>query len=97
MEAKLVAPVWDFVSILDIIHAVTHIFASTLADRTEVDGWPIDEQWIRWIWNSQFERVITTMYAHDEALRRPAADDDSTNVRSIVSTAPGPQQKSGHW
>ena len=75
---------WKFVPILDVIHAVTHIYAAAMAGRTLSEGWPIYEQWISWIWNSQVERVIAAVRERAAELGEPTDDDGPTSIRGIV-------------
>ena len=75
---------WKFVPILDVIHAVTHVYAAAMAGRTQADGWPIYEQWITWLWNSQVDRVIAAVRARAAELGEPTDDDGPTSVRRIV-------------
>lgn len=75
---------WEFVPILDVIHVVTHVYAAAMAGRTQTDGWPVYEQWITWIWNSQVERVIAAVRERATQLGEPTDDDGPTSVRAIV-------------
>ncbi len=75
---------WDFVPILDVIHAVTHVYAAAMAGRPESKGWPIYEQWITWIWNSDVKLVIAAVRERATELGEPTEDDGPTSVRSIV-------------
>lgn len=80
---------WEFVPILDVIHAVTHVYAAAMAGRTQAAGWPIYEQWITWIWTGQVERVIAAVRERATELGPPTDDDGPTSVRVIVWTTLG--------
>ena len=75
--------------ILDVIHAVTHVYAAVMAGRTQAAGWSIYEQWTTWLWTSQVERVITTVRERAAELGQPTDDDSPTSVRVIVWTTLG--------
>jgi len=76
---------WESVPILDAIHAVTHVYAAAMVCRTQSEGWPIYEQWITWIWNSEVDRVIAAVRARAAELGEPTNDDGPTSVRHIAA------------
>jgi len=80
---------WEFVPILDVIHAVTYLYAAAMAGRPESEGWPVYEQWITWVWNSQVELVINAVRERATELGAPTDSDGPTSVRQIVWTALG--------
>jgi hypothetical protein len=76
---------FGFVGILDLIHAVTHVFAAAMAGRERHLGWPIYRQWITWIWQGEVRQVITALAARQQELGEPTAADSATSPRRIVA------------
>ena len=79
---------FEFEGILDIIHAVTHVFAAAMADRTRAAGWIIYRRWITWIWQGQVSRVIEELQARAQELGQPTDTDKETSPRRIIAGAP---------
>ena len=77
---------FGFEGILDIIHAVTHVFAAAMADRTRAEGWIIYRRWITWIWQGQVSRVIEELQARVQELGQPTDTDKETSPRRIVAS-----------
>ena len=77
---------FGFEGILDIIHAVTHVFAAAMADRTRAAGWTIYHRWITWIWQGQVSRVIEELQARTLELGEPTDTDKETSPRRIVAS-----------
>ena len=77
---------FGFEGILDIIHAVTHVFAAAMADRTRADGWIIYRRWITWIWQGQVSRVIEELQARAQELGQPTDTDKETSPRRLVAS-----------
>lgn len=80
---------WEFVPILDVIHAVTYLYAAAMAGRPESEGWPVYKQWITWGWNSQVDLVINAVRERAAELGAPTDSDGPTSIRQIVWTALG--------
>lgn len=78
---------FGFVAILDIIHALTYVYAAATAGRTREAGWDIYTRWIRWVWEGQVTRVISELAAHQQELGPPTEEDGPTSVRRIVHDA----------
>ena len=78
---------FGFEGILDIIHAVTYVFAAAMANRPRAEGWPIYRRWITWIWQGQVSRVIEELQARVPELGEPTDDDKATSPRRIVKEA----------
>jgi hypothetical protein len=74
-----------FVPILDFIHALTHVYAAAMADRSMTEGWIIYVRWIRWLWQGQVAPVIAELAARQQELGLPATDEGDTSPRSLVS------------
>lgn len=59
--------------VLDIIHAISYLFAATLAGPPFAEGWPCYERWMRWSWKGEVDKVIAGMalrQAEPERCRR---------------------------
>jgi hypothetical protein len=79
----------SFVPILDIIHAISYLFAAALAARTFAVGWPCYERWITWAWQGDVAKVIVELAQRQAELGLPAKEDGETHPRVVVSTALG--------
>lgn len=78
---------FGFVPILDLIHAVTYVYAAATADRPLSDAWPIYRRWITWVWGGEVSRVIVELAARQLELGLPTESDGETSPRRIVSDA----------
>lgn len=79
----------SFVAILDIIHAISYVFASAMAGRRFADGWPCYVRWITWVWQGEVEKVIAELAQRQVELGLPQDEDGETHPRQVVSTALG--------
>jgi hypothetical protein len=79
----------SFVAILDIIHALSYVFAAATAGRPFADGWPCYVRWITWIWEGEVAQVIAELAQRQAALGVPQEADGDTHPRRVVSTALG--------
>lgn len=52
---------FGFVPILDFIHALTYVYASANAGRSEHKGWALFVRWITWVWRGEVSRVIAEL------------------------------------
>jgi hypothetical protein len=77
----------SFVPILDFIHALSYVFAAAMAGRKFPEGWPIYEQWIRWVWQGEVAQVIAALAQRQLELGAPHEEDGDTNPRQIVAQA----------
>ena len=77
----------SFVPILDFIHALSYVFAAAMAGRKFPDGWPIYEQWIRWVWKGDVAQVIAALAQRQLELGTPQEEDSDTSPRQIVAQA----------
>jgi hypothetical protein len=77
----------SFVPILDFIHALSYVFAAALAGRKFADGWPIYEQWIRWVWQGEVAQVIAALAQRQLELGAPQEEDADTSPRQVVAQA----------
>jgi hypothetical protein len=79
----------SFVPILDIIHAISYVFAAAMAGRTFAAGWPCYVRWVSWVWEGAAEKVIAEMAQRQAELGMPEKTDGETQPRVVVSTALG--------
>ncbi len=79
----------SFVPILDIIHAISYLFAAAMAGRPFTDGWPCYVRWMTWTWQGEVEKVIAELAQRQAELGSSAADDGDTHPRVVVATALG--------
>jgi hypothetical protein len=77
----------SFVPILDFIHALSYVFAAAMAGRKFAEGWPIYEQWIRWVWQGEVAQVIAALAQRQLELGTPQAEDGDTSPRQVVAQA----------
>lgn len=78
---------FKFIAVLDIIHAVTYVYAAAMAGRTEKDGTRIYHQWVSWLWSGEVSQVITALAKRQSELGVPTDEDGPTSPRQIVSGA----------
>ena len=78
---------YGFIPILDIIHALTHVFAAAMAGRPADEGWPVYVRWITWVWQGQVTQVISELGARQQELGPPTDADGPTSARKIVHGA----------
>ena len=78
---------FGFVPILDIIHALTYVYAAATAGQTRERGWGVYVRWITWIWQGQVTQVLAELSQRQQDLGLPSDEDGSTSARRIVSEA----------
>jgi len=78
---------FGFQPIVDIIHAVTHLYAAAMAGRPHSEGAPDYQQWVRWLWQGELPRVIEALAHRQTLLGLPCDDEGETSPRRIVSSA----------
>ncbi|MBY0523866.1 MAG: hypothetical protein K2R98_10740 [Gemmataceae bacterium] len=49
------------------------------------NSWPIDEQWIRWVWGGDVAPVVAALTARPLDWGVPTSDDGGTNPRQTVA------------
>ena len=79
----------SFVPILDIIHALSYVYAAAMAGRRFEEGWACYKRWMTWLWQGQVEQIIAELAQRQAELGSPQASDGETHPRVIVSTAMG--------
>lgn len=78
---------YGFVAVLDVIHALTYVFAAATAGRPRDQGWEIYVRWITWVWQGQVMRVIDELTLRQREIGLPTEADGPTSVRRIVHEA----------
>jgi hypothetical protein len=78
---------FGFIPILDIIHAVTYVYAVAMAGRGREEGTPVYRQWVRWLWQGELSALIAAMAARQAELGLPEPGESETSPRQIVSKA----------
>lgn len=76
---------FGFVGVLDIIHALTYVYAAATAGRDAATGTMIYRRWIAWLWQGRVDRVIEELSARLLELGRPEEHDGETHPRQIVA------------
>ena len=77
---------FGFVGTLDIIHALTHVFAAAMAGQTQRVGWAVYCEWIGWIWAGQVTKVIAALEFRQQELGPATTADGVTSPRKIVDS-----------
>ena len=78
---------FGFVPVLDVIHALTYVFAAAVAGRPRKQGWEIYRRWVTWVWQGRVTRVIGELAARQQELGPPAESDGPASVRRVVHDA----------
>ena len=84
--AKFFKP-FGFTPILDIIHAVTYVYAAAMAGRTRREGAAVYRQWIHWLWQGELSKLIAAVASRQAELGVPSPEESETSPRRIVSQA----------
>ena len=79
----------SFVPILDIIHAISYLFAAAMAGRPFAQGWGMYKRWMAWLWQGEVEQVIAELAQRQVELGAPQESDGETHPRKVVATALG--------
>ena len=77
----------EFTPILDIIHAVTYLYASATAGRSAKEGWSTYQRWLKWTWEGNVAKVIEELSLRQAEMGVPTPDESETSPRSIVTKA----------
>ncbi|OWK44281.1 hypothetical protein FRUB_02213 [Fimbriiglobus ruber] len=82
----------SFEPILDIIHAISYVFAAATAGRPFAEGWPCYVRWVGWMWAGEIANVVAELAVRQAELGLPKDGDGETHPRQIVTTALGDLQ-----
>ena len=77
----------EFTPILDLIHAVTYLYAAATAGHPAREGWSIYQDWVKRVWEGDVAQVINNLSARQTELGTPSPDDSETSPRCIVHRA----------
>lgn len=80
---------FDYVPILDFIHALMYIYAAAMAGRTPTEGWRAYREWAQQTWGGQVDRVITALELRQQELGKPTKETPKTAPSAIVDTSLG--------
>ena len=78
---------FGFVSVLDLVHAISYVYSSAVAGRTEEEGGRIYREWMTWIWQGEVSRVISALESRSLELGEPQEDDGESEPRVVVWAA----------
>lgn len=78
---------FGFTAVLDIIHAVTYVYAAAMAGRKASEGGPVYRQWVTWLWQGNLSLLIEALASRQAELGLPTEADGDTSPRRIVSSA----------
>ena len=76
---------WEFVPVLDFIHALTYVYSAAMAGRSRESGSPVYIRWITWVWQGAVPRVIAELAARVVELGPLPPDAADTDPRQIVA------------
>lgn len=79
----------SFTPILDIIHALSYVFAAATAGRPFADGWCYYKRWMSWLWQGKVLEVIAELAKRQAELGVPHEGDGETHPRVLVNAALG--------
>ena len=74
-------------AVLDFVHAMTYVYAAAMAGRTFVEGWPVYERWIRWVWGGLVSQVIEELTTRQQAVGKASKADKEGSPRRVVQDA----------
>jgi hypothetical protein len=77
----------SFEPILDIIHAISYIFAAATAGRPFAAGWLCYVRWAKWLWAGTPENIIAELAQRQAELGPPQESDGDTHPRVVVDVA----------
>jgi hypothetical protein len=79
----------DYTGVLDLIHALSYVFAAAMAGRAFRDGWPVYTTWIQQVWSGRVGLVIAALRTRQQELGEPGEDAATTDPRQVVATTLG--------
>jgi hypothetical protein len=74
-------------AVLDFVHALTYVYKAAMAGRTFVEGWPVYERWIRWVWSGQVGEVIKELRRRQQELGAATKEEQEGSPRRVVQEA----------
>lgn len=76
---------FGFVAILDLMHAITYVYAAATAGRPPSESGPVYRQWATWIWAGKVDSVIAAVASRQQELGLALETDGPTCPRSLVA------------
>jgi hypothetical protein len=78
-----------FVPILDFLHLIVYLYAASHAvlKKGSVAAWKQYEQWVRWAWSGQVNRLLDALAAASKRLGPPPPNCSEDDPRAIVAGA----------
>jgi hypothetical protein len=64
-----------FVPTLDLIHAISYVYAAALAGRSHAAGWPVYVRWLQWVWQGEVQQVIEAVRQRQQEVGVPTTED----------------------
>ena len=77
----------DYTPVLDFIHALSYVFAASMAGRGFRAGWKAYVEWIQHVWSGRVADVITALEARQADLGTPGPNDPESSPRVVVDEA----------
>jgi len=77
----------SFIPILDIIHAISYVFAAATAGRPFAEGWACYVRWVKWMWAGEVEMVLVELRERQTEIGLPEGEDGETHPRQVVDAA----------
>lgn len=79
----------SFTPVLDIIHAISYVYAAAMAGQKYAVGWSIYLRWVTWVWQGDIEQVIAELALRQAELGPAETSDSDTHPRVVVQTTLG--------
>lgn len=76
---------FGFTAVVDIIHAVTHLYSAATAGRSTSKGGAVYCRWMPWLWSGELTKVIAALATRQAELGTPGKDEPATSPRRIVN------------
>jgi hypothetical protein len=75
-------PRWT--AVLDLVHAMSYVYAAAMAGRMFTAGWPVYERWIGWVWAGKVNQVIEELTARQQELGKATKEDKEGSPPRVV-------------
>jgi len=79
----------DYEPILDLIHAVTYVYAAAMCGRPPDEGWRTYCHWIQLVWSGRLDEVLAALELAQQALGQPTDTTSKSDPAAVVATACG--------
>ncbi len=77
-----------FLAILDFLHLLVYLHAAAQAAReSEEERWTLYEQWLRWAWAGEREKLLFALQAEAVRAGQPPEDAAERDPRKVLQTA----------